>query len=251
MFPKIKKDLKEFVHNEDGRITQESLIRMGVVSIGALGAAVSINAIEIDPFEKIEIVDYDCAGSPQMHLLCKDVIEVGGGDVEMIVKPAGLSQDGDMGMGDIGIDVCEDAVSAIRGKMKDKWESAGDGGLEKTNIVSNLDCPSQISAHPGNNDGGTDYPSRFFMSLGSECVPPTLHHHGNSLKLGSVSDKIVGSHEHAVAVGCKVQGTLTFNHEYCDGIDRDLEWADAVVTFVYDDGTNPAQQIDSCTNTII
>jgi hypothetical protein len=180
-FPRIKKELLEFVSNEDGRISQESLIKLGIISVGALGLAQGVGAASGESGSVTW--DYDSEKCENMQITCKNTIE-GSGDVTMSIQSASTDPDTSMEIGEIDMNQCDEGRDSVRGWIKDKWNA--EGGIE----VENIDCYE--------NCGTTDFPwhARF---------PLEYHQHENNLVLNSVEPtSIEAQHEHSIGSGCNV-----------------------------------------------
>jgi len=69
--PKLKKEVGDFLLAEDGRVTKSALIRLGVLSAGALVATTPTAIAQTDV---------------QCDVPCKNVLEAGGKDTQMTVR---------------------------------------------------------------------------------------------------------------------------------------------------------------------
>ncbi len=97
-FPKIKRDITEFLSNEDGRVSKESLIKLGVLSVGALGVSEVVSA------------ETPCSYT------CSDALE---SDAELSISfdIARVEEDMDMEMGD-------NCTSNLHSRLNEGWTRA-------------------------------------------------------------------------------------------------------------------------------
>ena len=78
-FPKIKRSVLEFVSNEDGRITHDSLIKLGAISLLTAGMATSASALTRGESPSGKLAwEYDEVAKDYIKVTCYDSIENGG-----------------------------------------------------------------------------------------------------------------------------------------------------------------------------
>jgi len=185
-FPKVKKEILEFVSNEDGRISHDSLIKLGIISIGALGLASSVSAAASGTSGEHIAWEYDDEKCEYMEITCKDTIE-GDGDVTMSLgAPGGTDPDIDMEM-DMDLENnCGEGKTKVRRWIRDNWDS-----VEKENFVLTDTCSEDMPC------------------LGT--FPYNYHQHENSILLESEEGvtTIQASHEHSIAADCDVEVSLS------------------------------------------
>jgi|GEM_PF-5083882 len=222
-FPRIKKRALDFLSDEDGRISQQSLIKMGAFAVGAIGFAGVAEAS----------VTQGTTSDGRVHFLCDDqedgqTVEVTclntgeNGDVTMKVgMPEGLRET-DCGM-EMSMDSCDNAKKQIGNWMAENWDQL---------VFENAKVTQWQSW-----EGSNDFPKYI------QFIEP-YHQHGNSLIITGPGAEINTSHEHSINY-CGNDVKLTFSAEQTD-CDNDGGCFSFSIISTYKGGEMCRVQLEKC-----